>query len=306
LLLTLEAGPSPRMIRCGIARRRRLESCRHTDGSGEELSLEPVEFAFERDEVELFVLGGESMLDLLRQLGMVKEAAIGGFRIIVASRQLATGSDFFFELHDRLEEVGVNSQGLVELVQETQLRWGIVAVVTNGFADDGVVFLFDEAVVVLAIGATPGEGDAFSFTVAIELVVDKLRAVIGVDAQKGKRQCGPDLFQGLEDIALGLIFHGACFGPPRGDIGEIQRLDIVTEGTTTVVGHQVDFTEARALIVPVGESLDGDMVFQERSWPGCAATLEPCLRLSLCQQPIERCCTDRQQLLSYGVVGNAK
>jgi hypothetical protein len=53
-------------------------------------------------------------------------------------------------------------------------------------AHDGIVFLFDEAIIVFLISPPPGEGDALLATVAQQLSVDKFGAVVGVDSAQAK------------------------------------------------------------------------------------------------------------------------
>lgn len=52
--------------------------------------------------------------------------------------------------------------------------WGFIAIIADGATDDGIVLLLDEAIIVFAIGATPGEGDLLVMAVPQELVVDEL------------------------------------------------------------------------------------------------------------------------------------
>lgn len=109
---------------------------------------------------------------------MVQDALIWCHRRIVATREMAAAADFLAQLHARLEEVGVEPQELIELVEQLDLVGLIVAIIAHGGADDGVVLLLDEAVVVLAIGAAAGKADMFLFAIAAELVVDELPAVV--------------------------------------------------------------------------------------------------------------------------------
>jgi hypothetical protein len=105
----------------------------------------------ELDEVDALVLMRESILDLLRDLGVCQDTSVGRLRLVVAAGERASMSDLVAELHDRLEEVGKQPEGLVKHGQELKLPRRVVAVVADGATDDGVVFLFDVAVIVLVI-----------------------------------------------------------------------------------------------------------------------------------------------------------
>jgi len=216
-----EIAPTPGMIGCRIGDRvGRL--CKRTslDGGAEEEPLEFVKFPFQGDDVEAPVLGAERVLDRLIDLGMGEHTLIGSLGRVVVAGDAAAGAEFLFELHHGLEEVGVEPEASIERMQEPELRWRIVAVVAHGAADDGEVFLFDEAVIVLAIGTASGEGDPLLVTVAGEFVVDELCAVVGVQAQQGERQACPDILEAGEDMDLGLILHGFRLGPGSCIIGE--------------------------------------------------------------------------------------
>ena len=109
---------------------------------------------------------------------MLQDALIWCHGRIVATRDTAADTDFLAQLHARLEEVGVEPQELIDLVEKLELVGLIVAVIAHGGADDGVVFLFDEAVIVFAIGVATGKADVFLFAIAVELIVDELTAVV--------------------------------------------------------------------------------------------------------------------------------
>jgi len=105
---------------------------------------------------------------------MVEDTLVGCSGLVIAACHSGTAAHLFFEFHDGLEEVGVEAETSVERVQELKLLGRIVAVIPHGATDDGIVFLFDKAVVVLAIGTASGEGNLLLLAVAQEVVVDKL------------------------------------------------------------------------------------------------------------------------------------
>ena len=138
----------------------------------------------------------------------------------------------------------------------------VIAVVAGKVTDDGVVLLFDVAVVVLAVGTTAGEGDVFILAVLPEVFVDELAAVVAVNAQKGKRELGAARFDGLKNIATGLVFRDFRLGPGGGHIGEGQGEGKDTVGTSAVMTDKIGLAEARTDIVPVGKCPDRDMMLQ--------------------------------------------
>jgi len=59
---------------------------------------------------------------------------------VVGFLDLAAVTNLAGEFHDGEEEVGKQSEEAVELFQEMKFFLGVVAVVTDSLADDGVVF----------------------------------------------------------------------------------------------------------------------------------------------------------------------
>ena len=156
------------------------------DGRLEELLLESIQSLLEVDDIQGSVLGCERVFDLLRDPRMIEEPPVGRERRIVTSGYFAAGADLFLQLHYRQEEVGVQPERCVDRIEQSELLWGVVAIVGNRSADDGVVLLFDKAVVVFLVRSAPGEGDPFFVAVACQLCVDELRAIVGVKTKEGE------------------------------------------------------------------------------------------------------------------------
>lgn len=205
---------------------------------------------------------------------MVHGSLIGCCWVTVTTRDPAADTDFLSELHTGLEEVGIEPQESIDMLDQEELFVLIVAVIAHGGADDGVIFLFDEAVIVFAIGAAAREADLLLLTIAMELIVDELAAVVGIDTLEWKRETVADILQGLEDVALSLVLDHTCLRPGGGDIGEVQCLGIVTPGNAPIVGNQIDLHEAGLSFIPVSKSANGDVMFQQRAWFGARTAFE--------------------------------
>ena len=93
---------------------------------------------------------------------------------------------------------------LVKIIDGLLGRFRIVAQVAKDFAYMGPVFLFDMSVVVFFVGASTGELDFFLITEGLEVIVDELRAVVGIDALELKRQSLFDFLHGIKHSDLGL------------------------------------------------------------------------------------------------------
>ena len=109
---------------------------------------------------------------------MLKDALTGCCWFVIGFLDLAAVTDLAGQFHDGEKEVGKQAQMAVELLKQMKLFVGVVAVIANSLADDGVIFLFDEAAIVFAIGSTAGKGDLMVDTVAVQFFVDKFAAVV--------------------------------------------------------------------------------------------------------------------------------
>ena len=68
-----------------------------------------------------------------------------------------------------------------DLVEELELGGGVETEVADEASDVGPVLLLDVAAVVLVAGPAPGEGDLVGEAVVVEMGVDELRTVVGID-----------------------------------------------------------------------------------------------------------------------------
>jgi hypothetical protein len=101
-------------------------------------------------------------------------------------------------------------------------RGGVETAVAHIVPDTFEVFLPDETVVVFLVGSAAGKRDVAGIAPGQEGPVDKLGAVIAVDAEKGEREGGLDVLKGLHGPVLGFIEEGTEFDPPGIDIGGVQ------------------------------------------------------------------------------------
>ena len=83
-----------------------------------------------------------------------------------------------FELLRRQKEVHVKSQRLIELVEKLELDFSVVTSVAYVATDHRVVLLFYKTVVVFPVRPGASKGNLFSFTVALEMMIDKLTAIV--------------------------------------------------------------------------------------------------------------------------------
>ena len=69
---------------------------------------------------------------------------------------------------------------LVDVPQCFVFLFGVESVVANGSADRHIIFLFNKAVVVLAIWTATGKGNFVFFAVVQQHFIDELSTVVGV------------------------------------------------------------------------------------------------------------------------------
>ena len=187
-------------------------------------------------------------------------------------------------------------------IERVQRRHGgrrVVAPIPHELPDVRPVFLLDVGVVVLLVRAAAGELNLERLAVAVEMIVDELGAIVGVNAAQPEGQGLPDLLQGRLDAAFPAAEHGPRFDPRRVDIGHVQRMGELAVGPMAGMGHQVQLREARDRHIPV-IGLQRDVVLEQGPGlrPPVAAGPEP--SLDRAQATIDLARADRPQLLADG------
>jgi len=187
----------------------------------------------------------------------------GAYRLVVHLDLFGPDSGFAFELLGGHEKVEQGNQRLIDGGQEGLFLDPLKAVIADILADDGAVFLLDEAVVVLLVVAASGKGDAVVFAPDFRGVVDKFRAVIAVELiDRDKGGCF-DVCQSLESPFMGVIEQGTQFNPARGDVGGGQSVQVLALSGLPAVVNGVDLPKTGLLALLAGvKSTDGDAAFQ--------------------------------------------
>src|SRR3979409_423736 len=76
----------------------------------------------------------------------------------------------------------------------------------------------------------------------------------------------------------------------------VQRFAIITRRVAAIMAHQIDLRKAGALLIPIGESANRDLVFEQRARPGARARTQLIFAPLRTQQPIDGGSADLQQL----------
>ncbi len=240
---------------------------RVVDGLGE---LERIQALLERHELgDLHGIGFRARPPSLQ----------GRLRAVVDPAHARAHPDFLDEL-DRGEKEVLEEPELVtvEVVHRVEGLGGVVADVAQELPDVGPVLLLDVGVVVFLIGPAARERDLVGLTGPRELVIDALRAVVGVDPLEGKGQGGADLLQGGPDAGLGFAQDGPGLAPGGVDVREGEGVDEFPVGALAGMGHEVHLGEAGDGHGPPVRP-EGDVVVQEGA--GCGAPVEAAREPSL-------------------------
>mgnify|MGYP006955683279 CR=1 FL=1 len=89
---------------------------------------------------------------------MGKDTTQWGLRSVIDFFESAPGPCFLEEFDGGEEIVGEQTQGWVEGIEALKLGLTAQTGIAHSMADESVVFLFDEAVVVFSIGTGSGKG----------------------------------------------------------------------------------------------------------------------------------------------------
>jgi len=128
----------------------------------------------------------------------------------------------------------------------------------------GPVFLFDVGIIVFVVGTASGEVDGlFSLDkVPQEVVIEKLGAVVRIEAEQGKGQGSFDIFDLFQDVRFTFPPEGTLFGPSGGDINAVQGIGEGAGERLPAMGNGIGFKESGAGLVPL-VGLDGDVLSEE-------------------------------------------
>jgi len=124
-----------------------------------------------------------------------------------------TNSFFAYEFDGGHKEIHQGAQGTIYGGQSVAFGRGGEAVITHEVSDAGVVFLFDETVVVFTVRPRARELDMFVVAPFEHGGIDKLGAVVAVYAHEGERDGGFNVQQGLENPFVGFVERGTQFNP---------------------------------------------------------------------------------------------
>ena len=93
-----------------------------------------------------------------------------------------THAVFGAQLHGGLEQVHHEPQFVgVQVVHDGEEFGRVVALPSEDLADMGPVLRFDGGIVVFFVGPAAGELKAAFLAVAVQVVIDEFRAIVGVD-----------------------------------------------------------------------------------------------------------------------------
>ena len=179
---------------------------------------------------------------------------VRGFGFVVAFAGFGADAFFFQQLHRGAEEVVEEPPlGAIQFVEQGHEARVVKAFVAEPLAEMGPVFLFDVGVVVFSVGTASGEQNGLGTfgEVAVQVMVQKLAAVIAVEAQDGKGEVLLDVLELLQDALFAAPPDGSLFGPAGGDIDAVEAVDELAGHGGAAVGDGVRLQEARARLIPL-------------------------------------------------------
>jgi hypothetical protein len=120
-----------------------------------------VDFTLKLNRIVLFHTPGQFRLNLIAKIRRSHKPLIRTYNIfIIHLFDFCTNSFFAFQFDSRHKEVQQRAQGTVDGGKGVPLRRRAEAVIADKVSDAGEVFLFNETVVVLAVGSRADKLDA--------------------------------------------------------------------------------------------------------------------------------------------------
>ena len=160
---------------------------------------------------------------LERQKGRSKHAGERGLGCIIGFAKRCLFTMLCDEFGGGVEEVQQGAEHSIDFTEGSQFFGGVVACIADKLPHVLAVFLLHERVVVLVIAAGAGEENVLTHTPVIDLLVEELRAVVGIDGNETERQGCADLDECLFDPALGAVGQGSELNPAGHGIGGVER-----------------------------------------------------------------------------------
>ena len=158
------------------------------------------------------ILVGQAGFAIRGDVSRFQDTLIGGSGRIISFDGLIVHPSFGDQFEDRLEEVEVEAQVLVDTLEEKELGLGVEAIITDEATDDRPIFplapparagVFDMGLIVFLVRARTGKGDFLKVAVMEEQVVDELGTVVRVNAEQIEGQARAHDFNGFEDGLFG-------------------------------------------------------------------------------------------------------
>lgn len=126
---------------------------------------------------------------------------------------------FFVSLTPGIEVIQQWTQAGVHRLQRLVFRISSEAIVSDHLPYGDVVFLFDEAIVVLPVRTPTCEGDTVCAAVRQQCGIDELPAIVTVDSLEREREVMLHSDDSLLNPSMGPIVQRMEACPSRADIG---------------------------------------------------------------------------------------
>lgn len=153
------------------------------------------------------------------------------------------GDEFYGDTEEVMEEPPFLG---IEVIKGGDDAGVVKAIVPEPLPDVGPVFLFDVGVVIFVIGPASGELEGYFSLgkMSQEVIVEELTSIITVEAKDRKGEGFFDIVHLFKDACFSLSPDGTLFGPPGGDIDEVEGIDIHSGSGITAVGNGIGFEKA--------------------------------------------------------------
>jgi hypothetical protein len=110
--------------------------------------------------------------------------------------------------------------------------------------------------IILLVRSRAGKLDPLAKTISVEVVIDKLAAVVRIQSQEREGQPATDAVYSRPDSMLALAPYSHTLRPPTGYVYCAQGGQIEALGTLAAMGYQIYLDESGPILFPVGEGSD--------------------------------------------------
>lgn len=256
----------------------------------EDLTDTSLDVVDQGERVELLELFGQFLFLFLRNMPREQDPLVGRQRLVMFALDLFSDTVLFDLLHRRDEIVQQEPKcSAIQGVEHGHDGRVVKPVVAEVLTHHAPVFLFDMSVVVGMVRSSTGEVHQGTSLLQVveQLPVDKLGAVVAVEAAQQKGKILLDRCESGNDTMLPTPPQRPLFGLSRGDVDKVHRVGVGSTDRGPAMSNGIGLEVPWTIFLPY-RTLDRNLGAENRPRLGCRQSEFPVLLSIPRKKPIDR------------------